>query len=260
MKRHLFILLSLFAQNCMEFHKNYKKKLMSNFNKSSYPYSENDRIVKIIDSIFVFEDSEIANQILEDYMNRNSEIISRSYHYRKEQRHLLGLAIVENNKKVIDLLIDLESEVTNKGIIEREKKYFIELITLKNISNFFKIFSKHLDEDTFQKVIFDKAINNDFNNIMKEMLEKYLNIDIIYPNNNTLIHIAVKHNKIELVKYLLNQKIDIFAQNNKHEAAIDVARNNGHKEIEQIILEKEFEFVFKNIEDITEKHNRGEFL
>jgi ankyrin repeat protein len=67
---------------------------------------------------------------------------------------------------------------------------------------------------------------------------KNLNLlEIKNPKGNSLLHISVTENFIELVDYLLNKGVNVNAQNEEGNTALHIAVKSDNKQIAKLLLD-----------------------
>lgn len=99
----------------------------------------------------------------------------------------------------------------------------------KQISNLIKEFSEMTP--LLLAVVSDSPESNSIE-VIKHLLEKNANLAALDYNKNTILHLAVKHNKLEIIKYFQDQLIQfLFVANKEGQTPFTIAQENNFNEI-----------------------------
>lgn len=78
------------------------------------------------------------------------------------------------------------------------------------------------------------ATNNDFVDIVIELIGRKVDVNAIDSLGNNALIIATRHNHVELVDLLLNESANYQVKNQKRQSAIDIAQIHNNKNVMQV--------------------------
>ncbi|MFC1843146.1 ankyrin repeat domain-containing protein [Candidatus Dependentiae bacterium] len=105
------------------------------------------------------------------------------------------------------------------------------------------------------KDVFYLAANGNLKGV-KFLIEEVnpANLEAKTPFKETLLHLAARHNQIEIVKYLLTKKVDINAKNKNNETPLFLAVKAGNKTITKLLIKAGANVILKNKKNKTPLH------
>lgn len=166
------------------------------------------------------------------FINLGIDIDQRS----KDNKTPLFFAIQNSNPRMVKLLLDSCAQITNIEYVLAQQmkdngKNELEIFCLLR-----KSFSVPQVNSSEEIMILMKNQSED--NIIEMLNRGNLSIDIKDEDDNTLLHWAIAANMPKLVKYLIDDQVNINAQNSVKRTPLHFAAAKNSVKIANIILEK----------------------
>ena len=201
-------------------------------------------------------------------LEKNKELISEK---DEEGNTLLHIAIIADQRSIVEFLI--QDKFYNVSTLNQNGQTPIGIAVIHKREDLYKYLEyqgakevpEDLEEDIFKAAAegkltsvqflieeegISKSIKNDkkdspisiacYNNhidIVKYLLDA-ANINNIYSNGNTLVHISCIQNNLEMLKYLCSKRPDINLKNDLRQTPVGIATLNNYKDIYTYLTSK----------------------
>ncbi|CAG2206979.1 ANK [Mytilus edulis] len=201
----------------------------------------------------------------------------------RETKIPLFVAVENNYKEIIDLMLNLSSDVHIRDKFNTMRLYLAsksgDLRTVQellnqnvdpgneyNISSLYiasyeghvdivnLLLDKNIDTNIVNKEnesVLYVAVSRGHTDIVKKLLEHDCNPNICNTDNETPLHIATRLGHTEIVKLLLIHKGDLNVYNNEHQTPLIIAATIGRVEITNLLLEYNCDVNISNNENET---------
>ncbi|XP_042912269.1 alpha-latroinsectotoxin-Lt1a-like [Parasteatoda tepidariorum] len=179
------------------------------------------------------KESETAYKLVE--MGANIEARTKNYSTP------LHYAASAGRIKIVQDLLEKEASMLVRN---KEKRYPIHEAVSHGHLDVTKLFIEEdinivYEKDITGKSSVDIAIENSYNDIIIEFVDKGLNLTGLYGEGRPLLHTFAKIGNIEMVQYFLSRGANANGSDFENKTFYDLAVENGHKNIVEFIFENE---------------------
>lgn len=215
-----------------------RKKHLDSYHKLGF--KSEDELAKIAKLYYdKFSDSQNTISNLESDNNLRQELIPLCYPTEESDYNILKSAIVNNNLKLLNFLLDGPEKFYDKlkfyplvyTILNSDSDQVLSKILQKTSKSIFR--THELNKALLLGTIAGKNLET-----LNLLVSSGADVNVKDDNGFPLFHRVIESNKQEVINFLLNKEINIKAKNNNGESAFHIAVKKSNIELIEILIDK----------------------